>query len=173
MDQKNEESFSLEENLRQRAYYEKYYEDLAAHATLMDQKGLHEEAQFDRDEMERTGRILGDLVREKQAYDDQQNLSATQEKTSPQEQADQQVSQAAMTPETTSKQAQDSHHEIEDTPEEDRIKLDKSHLSQEVRDAEIRADQQLAAEEAAMDERIKEVETELDQDEPYNYGYGL
>jgi hypothetical protein len=30
---------------------------------------------IDRDEMGRTSRILGDLVREKQAYDDQQNLS--------------------------------------------------------------------------------------------------
>ena len=75
MDQKNEEAFSLEKNLRLRAYYEKYYEDLAAHATQMEKIGQHEFAKDSRDEMGRTSRILGDLVREKQAYDDQQYLS--------------------------------------------------------------------------------------------------
>jgi hypothetical protein len=164
MDQKNEETFSLEENLRQRAYYEKYYEDLASHAAQMDKIGQHEIAEEDREEMKNASRILGDLVREKQANYDQQNSSTSQEKTLPQEKADQQVSQAARTPETTNEQAQSNDYEIDDIPEEDRIKVDKSHFTDEALEAEARADAQLAADEAAMDERIKQVEAEFNQE---------
>jgi len=61
----SENGFSLEENLRQRDYYEKYYEDLATHASKMDEIGQHEIAEADREEMAYVSGVLGDLTRDK------------------------------------------------------------------------------------------------------------
>ena len=53
---------------------------------------------------------------------------------------------------------------VDDIPEEDRIPSDKSHFTQETLEAEVRADEQLAAEEADLDERIAQIEAELEQE---------
>jgi hypothetical protein len=139
---KSENVFSLEENLRQRDYYEKYYEDLAAHASKMDKIGQHEIAEADREEMAYVSGVLGDLTREKfENYDNQQDI----------QQAD------------TEEQVQINQNQVEDIPQEDLIPVDKSHFTEEALEAQAHADEQLAAEEAAMDEKIQQFYAEQEQ----------
>ncbi|HAF48004.1 MAG TPA: hypothetical protein DCL08_02045 [Anaerolineaceae bacterium] len=139
----SENAFSLEENLRQRDYYEKYYEDLAAHASKMDEIGQHEIAEADREEMAYVSGVLGDLTREKfENYDNRQDI----------QQAD------------TKEQGQINQNQVDDIPQEDLIPVDKSHFTEDALEAQAHADEQLAAEEAAMDEKIQQFYAEQEQD---------
>ena len=135
-------AFSLEENLRQRDYYEKYYEDLAAHAARMDEAGQHEIAKADREEMEYVSGVLGELTKESlENYDNQQDI----------QQAD------------TKEQESLNQDQVEDIPQENQIPVDKSHFTDEALEAQASADEKLAAEEAALDEKIKQFYAEEDQ----------
>lgn len=139
----SENGFSLEENFRQRDDYEKYYEDLATHASKMDEIGQHEIAEADREEMAYVSGVLGDLTREKfENYDNQLNIK----------QAD------------TEEQEQINQNQVEDIPQEDLIPVDKSHFTEEALEAQAQADDQLAAEEDAMDEKIQQFYAEQEQD---------
>jgi hypothetical protein len=153
--------FSLEENLRQRSYYEKYYEDLAAHATKMESIGQHEIAEEDRAEMQNVSRKLGDLVKESfdnydQGQSENQQISQAGEAASGNSISQGEIDHQDVNQEETEKQGQDNPPQIEDLPQEDLIPVDKSHFTEEALEAQSRADAQLAADEAAMDKTIKQ-----------------
>lgn len=142
--QKNqsEKAFSMEENLRQRDSYEKYYEDLAAHAKQMDEAGQHEIAEADRQEMAYVSGVLGELTKESfENYDNQQDI----------QQADNKEQESL------------NEDQVKDIPQEDLIPVDKSHFTDEALEAQARADEQLAAEESARDEKIKQFYAKEDQ----------
>lgn len=166
--------FSPEENLRARSSYEKYYEELADHATEMEKKGQHELAQDSRDEMGRVSAILGDLAKEHQAYFDAQQLAQSQ--AFQQSQSPDQAVRPEININNENNPSQNSQQEIEtpeqtnsaemaDIPQEELIPVDKSHFTQEALDAEARADQELSMEEAGMDTKIRSITAEIEEQE--------
>lgn len=171
----SENTFSLEENLRHRDYYEKYYEDLAEHASKMDKKGQHEIEEADREEMEYVSGVLGKLTREKfEKYDKQQtNEEINEVKETAQAEIDtdreienqssNEITQQDIHQGETQEKEQTNQNQVEEIPKEDLIPVDKSHFTEEALEAQARADEQLAAEEAAMDEKIKQYYTEQEQ----------
>jgi len=169
MDQQNEKPFSLEENLKQRAYYEKYYEELAAHASEMDKKGQHELAEDSRQEMRRVNNILGDLVSEKVENYDRLPIKDAQtdlemDNVNQNEQSGQNMdhdSDLLKSPQEINQTAKDLS-QAKDIPQEDLIPVDKSHFTDEALEAQARADADLAAAEEAMEETVEQYYAELD-----------
>jgi hypothetical protein len=186
-----EEPFSLKENFRQRSYYEKYYEDLAAHANKMEEKGQHEIAEADRAEMQHVSKVLDDLVKEKfEKYDKQQpeNQQTTQQNNQERDAAKSELNTGHLKipdqskqienhqdiiQEETIQQEQLDQSQVEDIPQEDLIPADKSHFTDEALEAHNRADKQLAATEAAIDQKIKVLEAETEQGESMDRGTDL
>jgi len=64
----------------------------------------------------------------------------------------------------TEEQEQINQNQVEDIPQEDLIPVDKSHFTEEALEAQAQADDQLAAEEDAMDEKIQQFYAEQEQD---------
>jgi len=180
MELRNEETFSSKENLRQRAYYEKYYEDLAAYASRMDELEKHDEAKEAREEMKHVSGILGDLTKESfenTNYEQTDNIQSTSNLNNEDlisqseldkdqnrgiQEPDQETNQIENDIENIENQAQD---QIADIQEENLIPVDKSHFTSEALEAEARADADLAEHEAAMQTRINKIYAENQIDE--------
>jgi hypothetical protein len=171
--QDSKETYSLEENLRQRAYYEKYYEDLAAHASHMDELGNHDLAELDREEMKYASSVLGDLVAEKNEFEEKQLHSLNHaeppaEKFGNEKQSDIHLHNQQTTSPATEQKATVEQSDIiskAETTEEGLIPADKSHFTDEALEAEEWADEQLAKDEAEMEERIKIAENAIENNE--------
>ena len=172
----NQKPFSLEENLRQRAYYEKYYEDLAAHASKMEAMGQHDEAGLDRQEMAHTSQILGELTAEKWEYEKSQPQSINPGQNPAQEThlaagveplEDQQASVEQV---RASAPIQDQTAKLSEVQDEDLIPVDKSHFTEEALESQARVDQQLAEYEAEMSERFEKIQAEIEKQEQAQQG---
>lgn len=166
----NQQDFSLEEKLRQRTYYEKYYEDLAAHAAKMEEMGHHGQAELDRQEMAHTSQILGELTAESLDYEKSQAQTANTDQT-PQEAHPESGVELSENEQNSEKQdkgitpTQEERPNRSEVQDEGLIPVDKSHFTEEALKAEARADQQLAVEEAEMDERIKKAQVTIEEQE--------
>jgi len=157
LENKEKNGFSLEENIRQRAYYEKYYEDLAEHAAMMEEIGKNDVAYEDREKMDHVGKILNDLHIEKhENYGNDQIENSNIEE------------QQGINQNPRLRLNNDNEYKVDDIAEENLVNIEKSQDSIDEYKDEGWADKQLVEKEKAMEEKIKTVDSDLEEKQKSN-----